>query len=523
MAKRKTDATTVEYGDFQTPAHLANRVCQLLTNKGIQPHAVIEPTCGQGNLLLAALTHFPTLTKAIGLDINPDYIAFLKSQLDQHPQHNQVEIYLDNFFNVNWENILDQLPEPILIIGNPPWVTNTELATLNSNNLPQKTNFKALPGLSAKTGKSNFDISEWMLIHLLKLSIEKSTVVAMLCKTTVARKVLAYAWENEAPIADASIYRIDAQQAFNVSVDACLLVYETSPGAHEQTCRVYNDLSPNAYETTYGFLGQQLVANLTYYRRWQHLQGETEYQWRSGVKHDAAQVMELKRANDRYLNKLGEYWELEEEFLYPMLKSSDIANQHTDVPDRWMLVTQHHVGEDTHILQHTAPKIWAYLCQHTTVLDKRKSSIYAKRPRFSIFGVGDYTFSPWKVAISGLYKKLQFSVVAPYQGKPVVLDDTCYFIPCQSEAEAHLIGKLLNSNTAREFYESFIFWDAKRPITVEILKKLDIVALAEELDEMENLLTLRNLQTNRESKAEQLSMWAADSQSLALDLSAIIH
>ena len=40
------------------------------------------------------------------------------------------------------------------------------------------------------------------------------------------------------------------------------------------------------------------------------------------------------------------------------------------------------------------------LKQILKILDNRKSSIYNKRPRFSIFGIGDYSFSKWKVAIS---------------------------------------------------------------------------------------------------------------------------
>ena len=34
-----------------------------------------------------------------------------------------------------------------------------------------------------------------------------------------------------------------------------------------------------------------------------------------------------------------------------------------------------------------------------------------------------YTFEPWRVAISGFYKKLNFRVVGSFEGKPIVLDD----------------------------------------------------------------------------------------------------
>ena len=148
-----------------------------------------------------------------------------------------------------------------------------------------------------------------------------------------------------------------------------------------------------------------------------------------------------------------------------------------------MLVTQRTVGAETSVISVVAPKTWEYLKRHGGFLDRRASSIYRNRARFSVFGVGDYTFASWKVCISGFYKKLQFAIVGPYQGKPVVLDDTSYFVSCQSEQEAHFIAKLLNSAPAREFYSAFVFWDAKRPITIDLLRRLDLSAVARELGE----------------------------------------
>src|SRR6266576_4342275 len=44
-----------EYGDFQTPLSLAKAVCQRLFEIGYRPKILIEPTCGKGNFILAAL------------------------------------------------------------------------------------------------------------------------------------------------------------------------------------------------------------------------------------------------------------------------------------------------------------------------------------------------------------------------------------------------------------------------------------------------------------------------------------
>ncbi len=186
--------------------------------------------------------------------------------------------------------------------------------------------------------------------------------------------------------------------------------------------------------------------------------------------------MELTREDGKFKNGFGESVDLEEDFVYPLLKSSDIANGNL-VPRRCVLVTQKKASDDTAKISEIAPKTWDYLISKAKFLDKRGSSIYKKRPRFSIFGVGDYSFAPWKIAISGFYKKLRFSVVGSYENKPIVLDDTCYFVQCETEAKAVKICGLLNSKIGREFFEAYIFWDAKRPITGEILQRLNIAKL----------------------------------------------
>jgi S-formylglutathione hydrolase FrmB len=56
--------------------------------------------------------------------------------------------------------------------------------------------------------------------------------------------------------------------------------------------------------------------------------------------------------------------------------------------------------------------------------------------------VGPYTFAPWKVAVSGLHRPPDFDVVGPLGGRPVILDDTCYLLPCRSAGEAALLCAL---------------------------------------------------------------------------------
>ena len=63
-----------------------------------------------------------------------------------------------------------------------------------------------------------------------------------------------------------------------------------------------------------------------------------------------------------------------------------------------------------------------------------------------------------------------------------MLDDTCYFIPCYSYDEACFIATLLNSEICQRFLRALIFFDAKRPITKDILQRIDLKKLAERYD-----------------------------------------
>ncbi len=488
MAVRKKSKKKAEFGDFQTPIELARQICSLLSQNGLEPISILEPTCGKGSFIAAVLEFFPNVHNIIGIDINSEHVRVARSALHKldHTAES-INIINKDFFTVDWRDVLESLPNPLLVIGNPPWVTNAELGRIGSCNLPDKSNFQNRRGIDAITGKSNFDISEWMLNKAVEWISGRQATLAILCKTAVARKVLHNAWKNGQYLKRSEIYHIETSRYFGAAVDACLLVVTASLSNGNFDCHVYDSLKDASPTGAFGYRQGRLVANTTCFERWKHLEGKSRYRWRSGIKHDCAKVMEFRKEINGYRNGCGELVDLEDDYIYPMFKSSDIANGCDPKPTRWMLVPQQIVGENTRQISQLAPKTWQYLQRHAQLLDKRASSVYRNRPRFSVFGVGNYSFAYWKVAISGFYKKLDFKVVGPYAEKPVVLDDTCYFVACKTRDEAFFIDELLNSDIAKDFFSAFIFWDEKRPITVGILKRLDILALARELGMEETL------------------------------------
>jgi hypothetical protein len=476
VKQRKSKAIT-EFGDFQTPPELALAATQVLRDLGIRPRSILEPTCGRGAFLEAAAKCFPDAETIIGVDINQGHLRF--ADLIANRFSNRIDLRQGDFFKLEWETIVAEDDGPWLIVGNPPWVTSSDLGAIESDNLPEKSNFHGRMGIEAITGKSNFDISEWMLLRYLDWLGSCDGTIAVLCKTAVARKILLQIWKKgNVCLRAARIYKIDAPAYFGAAVDACLFVLEVTPQGKEFECGVFSSLHAREPSHAIGFLEGHIIPHMAAFKEYRNLLGpEKRYVWRSGIKHDCSKVMELTKTSGGYLNGLGETVAIEDSSLFPLLKSSDIGNGRIESRGV-MVVTQSFVGENTDKIKAKSPNTWLYLERHAELLNKRGSVIYKNKPQYSIFGIGPYTFSPWKVAISGFYKKLRFVKIGPVDDKPVVFDDTIYFLPCWSEAEADFVESMLRSPAAQAFFQSMIHWDEKRPITVEILKRLSMQKLS---------------------------------------------
>lgn len=474
-------------GDFQTPQDLADEVCAVVAAAMPRPRAVLEPTCGRGSLLVAADRRFGEGACLVGLELDDDHLGQAAAAL-AHRGPDGLTLLHDDIFAVDLPGLVAAQADPLLILGNPPWVTAAGLGARDGANRPARAGAEGLRGLDARTGRSNFDISEWIAARLIEAAGGRQAMIALLLKTAVARRLLARAWGSGLPLRDPAIRRVDARRRFGAAVDACLFTAFTDrPGARR--CPVYAGLDAATPTAVLGHADGALIADLDAHGRAIDLSPETgdEDAWRSGVKHDCAAVLELARGADAgpLVNGLGEAVDVEEALLYPLLKGAAIARGARvggrvggREAERWLLLPQAALADDTADLAARAPRAWAYLSAHGDALDRRRSSIYRGRPRFAVFGVGPYAFAPWKVAIAGLGRSIEPQVVGPRAGRPVLFDDTVYFHPCRSPEEARLKRELLVSPPARDFFAAHVFWDMKRPITAGHLRRLSLRRVA---------------------------------------------
>ena len=459
-----------EFGDYQTPIEFATKICDYIKNKlGENPSVIIEPTCGIGNFIKSSLVVFDNVDSVKGIEINFEYIDICKKNNDFD---DRLDIYNDNFFTFDTRQFQNITDDNTLIIGNPPWATNSNL----KYNLPVKINFKRLKGLDAMTGASNFDICEYIILKLIDEFKGTNNMISMLCKTSVARNIFRELNKNDIGVEYIKIVEFDANKIFGISASACALVLKLSSYLKNyRQCEVFDidniDKVKDIIECKNGVLSSVL-------NQVEDFDGECEFIWRQGVKHDCSKIMELRKNEDgTYTNGKKEIINIEDTFVFPLMKSSFfkepiIKNNYK----KYVIVTQRKARQETRYMEKQAEKTWKYLNDNKEAFERRKSSIYKGAPLFSMFGVGDYSYARYKVGVSGFYKKALFCMVYNENDieHPVMGDDTCYFLAFDDKEIAYVCMLLLNSPRVQNYLVSISFKDAKRPYTKKVLNRISI-------------------------------------------------
>ncbi len=469
-----------DLGDFQTPPGLVSLVLDALGPIGGRFSRALEPTCGRGHFIAGLLDRPDPPREVRGFEVQPEHAEAARALADRAAS-TRVVVEVADLFRVDLgRDVPWSESGPLLVVGNLPWVTTAALGASGGGSGPERSNSRRVRGIDAMTGGSNFDISEAIWLKLIRELAPERPTIALLCKSAVARAVLRAIGLDDLPVARASIRRIDAPRWFRAGVDACLLEVEVGPGPKAAEAPVFPDLAATEPASILGLAGDRLIADVDAYRRSSFADGACPLTWRQGVKHDASPVMELVQGEDgRLRNGRGEVVDIETDYVFPLLKGTDLAGAKRPRPSRSVIATQRGLADDTAGLEGVAPRLWSYLDENRPTFERRKSSIYRGRPPFAMFGVGDYTFAPHKVAISGLHKAPRFRAVGPVGGRPTLLDDTCYFLPCRTSDQAETLAEILNRPEALDLIRALAFSDAKRPITKAILQRIDLKALLE--------------------------------------------
>ena len=205
--------------------------------------------------------------------------------------------------------------------------------------------------------------------------------------------------------------------------------------------------------------------------------GQSDYQARKGVYASANGVFWLEQLGDlpggkmiaRNMAEVGRQSvesltvDIEADLVYPLLRGRDVARWIAE-PSAHILVT--HLSGDglraipENDMTHQYPRTLAFLKNFEKTLlgsglirryfTKKDSRGRASSsgPFYSMFNIGDYTFSPYKVVLREISTSLIASVSEPQDGRPIIPDHKLVLVPFARADEAHYVCALLNSSPA---------------------------------------------------------------------------
>ena len=123
-----------------------------LRSQGFQWSRVLEPTCGVGNMIAEVIASSEARS-VIGIEVQSEHVEVARSRFAKTSTSVHVEILQGDIFHVDLRRELKwEVDGPLLILGNPPWVTNSELGSLLSGRRPKPRAAKGISGAGLDHG-----------------------------------------------------------------------------------------------------------------------------------------------------------------------------------------------------------------------------------------------------------------------------------------------------------------------------------------------------------------------------------
>jgi methylase of polypeptide subunit release factors len=174
---------------------------------------------------------------------------------------------------------------------------------------------------------------------------------------------------------------------------------------------------------------------------------------------------------------------IEPDLIYPLLQWRDIA-RYTARPSHHILLAQDcsaRTGIDEIVMREKYPHTLEYLNHFGRCLNDRAAyrRYQQRRPFYSMYNVGPYTIAPIKVVWRRMDRRMNAAVVTsiddPILGcRPVIPQETCVLIACDSLAEAQYLCAVLNSSLVNYLVQSHNVQGGKGFGTPNMLEHLNL-------------------------------------------------
>lgn len=513
-----------QLGEYYTPRGVAELSVGEVDVRDYESDTFLDPGCGSGIFLATCIDAkrealednfgpeglVDIITDTVyGIDLNPvavksaklSYLLSLLPVLDEADVDElELPVFLTDSLNLTRDDAIrfgDRSLELAVdhLIGNPPWITWGNLSE-SVRNAWRETYVKQLDllphqGVETRLGHVNDDISVpfiWVCIHhylnedgdasfVLKREIVKGPAGRLLRTQRVKSRPVTvrhiHDFNRLRPFGDdvgvhSAIYTLDAdaESEFPIAVDSWKKAsgkpsFATAEAMRDTLKHEETGVVPVEKDDTSSSWVMEDAENRAL--------GECEHDIRHGVKDDATEVYSIDRE---------QLDELEHDHIYPYIKSKHVV-KYGLFGHALHLVPMKKANEDNETeLQNTCPKAYGYLDSNRQALEDRSSTWLDEGTFYNVFGLGEYTWSEYKVVWCRLGFKPHFAVVSTVDDeelgeKMVVPGDHFMFISTDNKHEAHFLCGLLNSSIYQKSIRG-IASEGKSSLSKTVISKLEL-------------------------------------------------
>ena len=172
---------------------------------------------------------------------------------------------------------------------------------------------------------------------------------------------------------------------------------------------------------------------------------------------------------------------VEKEHIYPLLRGKDVKKWKYN-PEYSIILPYTKegkvIGKDE--LLSTCPNTfdYFYLDRHGFIPVLKERATYKKfilrqdehAPEYSLYNIGKYTFSPYKVIWKALSKGVAAVTISNDDNRMLIPDHNLLMVPLENESEAYYLTGVLNADIVSQFVNAYVAWF----ISGHILERINI-------------------------------------------------